>query len=81
MTNVTRAEWELVETVRMGALADEFRLSIRQQGGEWLIDLSRAPHDDANKMRGTGSSFSEAWAALTVKAVEPITPPHIGGQK
>ena len=81
MTEISRAEFGLIEAIRGGGQSPEFQLSVRHQHGEWTIVSSEFPHDDRSKRRGSGVSFNEAWSAMTTLAVDPISPARVGGEK
>lgn len=75
---VTRSEFEMLEAIREGGTSEEFRLTVRHDRGEWLVEMSYFPNSDDRKGRGTGSTLSAAWSALTALAIEanPSPPPR-----
>ena len=73
-TSINRAELGLVQAIRAGGTAAEFRLTVRHQHDGWLVETSFFPHSDVNKMRGVGPTFAAAWHAMDTLAVEPISP-------
>ena len=58
---VSKAEEDMIMSIREWAGHDDYYLLIQHRGNAWDITLSLAPHDPDHRARGTGATFDQAW--------------------
>jgi hypothetical protein len=61
MIGLTEQELQLIEMLREWGGKENYRMVIEVRDGGWDAAISRDPHGQNARARGTGNSFNEAW--------------------